>query len=162
MSTLIELAKAGHIEVFEPHLGIRQQPLRLLYARPKVWSWIAKNLADAESEYGSEISPLEQLDELLTAFCAGEKLAFERQIHPLHHWSMGIWELKTMEIRLFGWFPRMDVFLGAEIDFATRVKVHGLYPGYRNQAMAFRNSLNLDPPKFLPGADPNGVATNIS
>lgn len=162
MATVIELARQGVVEVYEPELRYRQQANRLLYARQRVWEWISLNLPDAVSEFGSEVTPLEQLDDLLNAYCAGEALIHDRQIKALHHWDNGVWELKTGELRLFGWFYSVDLFIVGCIDFATRVKKYSLYAGYRDEVIRFRDSLDLDPPKFLPGEDPRGVATNIS
>lgn len=162
MATIVELARASEFELFEPELRHRQQVSRLLYGRGKVWEWITNNLPEAESEYGLEVSPFEQLEEVLNAFCAGEQLIFERQIKPLHHTGFGVWEIKTLELRLFGWFPSKDVFVACSIDFATRIKTYNLYGGYRDEVIRFRDILDLDPPKFIPGEDPRGVATNIS
>ncbi len=161
MATVIELARRGRLEVFEPDLGFRQQAERILYARPEVWRWINKNLAGLPSEIESDISPAERLDDLLNLYCAGEPLMFDRQLKPLQHWGNGIWELKTFELRLFGWFYRKDMFLCCDIDAATKVKASGLYAGYRNQAVRMRTLLDLDPPKFIIGDDPNGVVTNV-
>jgi hypothetical protein len=138
MPTVVELARRGVIEAYEPELRHRQQANRLLYGRQRVWEWIETNLPQAVSEYGSEISPIEQLDDLFNAYCAGESLVFDRQIKPLHHWGDGVWELKTRELRLFGWFCACDVFIACSIDFATRVKQHNLYAGYRDEAIRFR------------------------
>lgn len=162
MSTLIELSAAGEVELFVPELGFRQQALRLIYLRPGVMEWIEGNLPDAESDCGSELSPLEQLDELLNTFCAGEALIHERQVKILHQHRHCVWELKTADVRLFGWFPKVDVFVWTATNLKRIIRDHGLVPGYVQQAVNFRNQLNLDPPKFIPGADPNGVATNIS
>lgn len=162
MATVIELADREAFELFEPELRPRQQAERLLYGRPRFWEWISTNLPEAVSEYGSEISPLEELEDLLNTYCAGEPLVFERQIKLLHHRDHGVWELKTKELRLFGWFTAVDVFIACSIDFATRIKCHRLYAGYRDEIIRFREGLDLDPPKFISGEDPRGVATNIS
>lgn len=162
MATLVELAARGDFELFEPELGYRQQAMRLFYTRERVWPWIEQHLPDRASEYDSEIAPIEQLDDLLNAFCAGEKLVFDRQIKPIQHWGQGIWKLKTLDLRLFGWFPRTDVFVCCSIDFATRIKEIGLYSGYRDESVRFRDLLDLDEPKFIYGDDPRDVVTNIS
>jgi hypothetical protein len=162
MSTLVELATRGELELYEPELGYRQQAMRLIYTRTRVWPWIEQHLLDRESEYESEITPIEQLDDLLNAFCAGETLIFSRQVKPIQHWGHGEWELKTIDLRLFGWFSKQDIFICCSIDFATRVKEIGLYNGYRDEAVRFRDLLDLDEPKFISGDDPSGVLTNIS
>lgn len=162
MATVVELARRGEIEPYEPQLGFRQQALRLIYVGEKVMPWVEKHLPDVVSDYETEVTPIEQLDDLLNTFCAGEPIVFARQIKPLQHWGAGVWELKTLDLRLFGWFPNVDVFVWNSIDFATRIKKVGLYAGYRGEVIRFRDQLDLDPPKFIIGEDPRGVITNVS
>jgi hypothetical protein len=74
----------------------------------------------------------------------------------------GIWELKTADLRIFGWFNVLDHFVGAAADTTDRVKQHNLYYGYAGETARFRDGLDLDPPKFIPGADPNAVVSNYT
>ena len=119
-------------------------------------------LPNLESRFGSEIAPIEQLDDFLGSYCAGEVLMFERQFRPLVHIDKGIWELKTIDLRLFGWFHRRDCFVCSAVDDATRVKSIPLYSGYRDQAVHDRSTLDLDEPKFISGDDPNDVVSAFS
>lgn len=162
MPTIVELAANGALEFFAPELGHRRQTSRLVYLKPGVMDWIEEHLPDAQSDCFSEITPVEQLDEILNAFCAGESLVHERQMKILHHRIHGVWELKTPDLRLFGWFPKKDVFVCTAINFKRLIRDHSLYQGYVGAAVHFRENLDLNEPKFIPGDDPNGVATNIS
>ena len=63
----------------------------------------------------------------------------------------GVWELRTHDLRFFGWFWRKCVFVIASIEQAKRCKDLRLYPGHRDQAKRDRAALNLDPPKFITG-----------
>lgn len=117
-------------------------------------------LPSLTSFFESEITPIEQLDEFMANFCAGEVLTFQRQFRPLVHIDKGVWELKTRDLRLFGWFHKRDCFVCSAIDDATKVKgPPRLYNGYRDQAGHDRDTLDLDEPKFVQGDDPNDVVS---
>jgi hypothetical protein len=74
----------------------------------------------------------------------------------------GIWELKTEDIRIFGFFHKKDCFIGVVADDATRIKTYDLYHGYANvNCRRFREAIDLDNPKCVLGDDPNAVVSNF-
>jgi len=102
-----------------------------------------------------------QASALAEIFVSGETLTYSRQFKPLNHLGEGVWELKTADIRLFGWFPMRDVFVTYCADEAWRVKEYKLYRGYVNEVVQFRNVLPLDEPKFVEGENPDAVVSNF-
>ena len=157
MATLLHLAGQNRLSKLDAALGRDQQEWRRIYALPQARKWMEGVLPTLESELGLEISPIEQLDAFLTNYCAGDTLMYGRQFRPLRHIDAGVWELKTPDLRLFGWFHAKDCFICSDCDDATKVKKHHLYAGYRDQAVRLRDQLDLDEPKFLSGDDPNDV-----
>lgn len=130
--------------------------------RPEVVQWLEETLPALTGFFEQEIGPEEEFDAFLAGYAAGEPLVYERQLWPLFHHSSGIWELKTRDLRLFGWFWRRDCFICSRIDDATHVKAYSLYAGYRDEAVRFRDSLDLDPPKFIEGDHPSAVVSAFS
>jgi len=109
-------------------------------------------LPDLEPELGDgKQSPIEQIDDLFHDFVSGADLAYYERSHSMMPTDRGIWELKTPDARLFGWFPQKGTFIVAEADTAFRCKEHDLYAGYRDSAVRRRDSLDLDEPKFVTG-----------
>ena len=105
---------------------------------------------------------MEQVDGLVDVFCSGDTLTYGEQFKPLTHIKDGVWELKTPDIRIFGWFNRKDCFIGVVADDATRIKTYHLYHGYANVTTArFRDALDLDEPKYVTGDDPHAVVSNF-
>lgn len=147
---------------WEVELGFRQQEMRSIYLRPEVVEWLKTKLPEAQSAYDVETDPTEELDTFIANYVAGEPLVYERQLWPLYHREAGIWELKTRDLRMFGWFWRIDVFICAAIDDASRIKEFRLYAGYRDAAARFREQLDLDPPKFIEGEHPSDVVSAFS
>jgi hypothetical protein len=161
MATVLDLDRRGDLfklDVLEQ--GV--QEFREFYASPRLHAWITGTLPGMASMFGLELTPHEQFVALAEIFCAGERLSYGHQFKPLTHITDGVWELKTEDIRIFGWFSRKDCFIGVVADDATRIKTHNLYVGYANvTTRRFRDALDLDPPKFVPGDDPHAVVSNF-
>lgn len=162
MATLLDLHDAGVIRRVEAELPGRAQDERLIYIYPKVAERIENEIAELHSIFEHEIDPIEQLFVFIGEFCSGDPLIYERQIWSLNNLGDGIWELKTRDLRLFGWFPVRDCFVCAAIDQATRVKELNLYGPYAQECVRHRDALDLDEPKFLVGDYPNAVLSNFT
>jgi hypothetical protein len=162
MATILELEKAGALFKYDAVLGRRQQEFRRFYASERLKNWMQKDLLAANSTWGIESRPAEQLDAILNVFISGDVLTFNWDIKPIRPIGAAVWELKTQDLRLFGWFPIFDCFVGVAADLTQNVKDHNLYSGYRNEVVRFRDKLELDEPKFLPGEFPNDVVSNFN
>ena len=68
-----------------------------------------------------------------------------------------MWELKTPDIRVFGWFLKKDCFVAVFGDWADRVKEHDLYRGYRIAIRRLRRELNVDDTLCVQGVSPSDV-----
>jgi hypothetical protein len=162
MATLLDLSRAGRIEKYDPALPRGRFEERRIFFVPRAVKWLQNELPDCSSSWNIEASPEEQLYDLLQAFCSGEHLFYQRQLNPIRHISAGIWELKTADVRLFGYFHRKDCFICTDADLASRVKEFKLYNGYRDQAVRERSQLKHDSPTFIPGDDPQNVVSAYS
>ena len=65
----------------------------------------------------------------------GASIAHWNQAHIMRPNRNGVWELKTPDVRFFGWFACKDCFVAAEAASAEQVKAHSLYHGYSNQVV---------------------------
>lgn len=138
-----------------------QQEFRCLYLSDKLKNWIEKDLPSLKATWETEISCKEQVVELLELYCSGEPLNYEEQFHIVRPIREGVWELKTGDVRIFGWFHTKDHFIGVVADDAYRVKLHDLYVGYVGEVVRFRDALDLDEPKFIAGENPYAVLSNF-
>lgn len=114
------------------------------------------------SDWDIESRPDEQMDALVAIYASGAVLTFGHDLRPLSHAREGVWELKTPDLRIFGWFYKMDCFVADKAGGASKIKDHDLYYGYINEVVRFRNALDLTPPKYVPGEDPRVVISNFS
>lgn len=161
MATLVELITSGHIRPWEVALTRRQVRSRGLYLLPSplLISWLKDDLPALASCWNIEETPMQQLDAFTKIFVAGETLTYTRHFNPLVHHGAGVWELKTADVRLFGWFPHRDCFVCGRADHAERVKQYDLYAGYAGEVVRDRDALPLNDPKFVPGDDPHAVVS---
>jgi hypothetical protein len=159
MSTLKELEEARALTRFDPELRARELPERRIYMLPRAVGWAEEKLPALQSVWQIDETPAEQLDAILAEFCAGEPLAAGEDFKCLHPIEDGIWELKTADLRVFGWFYRKETFIWSAACLTDVVKDSDLYFGFVKQAARDRDLLDLDPPKFVPGENPNDVVS---
>lgn len=161
MATLLNLVEADQLLKLDPMLGVRQQELRRIYMLPRLATWLDQTLPGLGSTWNIEERPIEQLDALAAQFCAGEPLAYGHRFKPLTHLGEGVWELKTADLRVFGWFHQQDCFVGTDCNLKRVIVDLHMYGPYCEQAARFRGQLDLDEPKFLPGEEPDAVVSNF-
>lgn len=162
MATLLELIIKGELEKFDPVLDPDQAERRWFYLTPRLKQLFTDTLPSMESTWKIEMTPLRQVDDLLQAFTSGEPLTYPTGFHELRHRSQFVWELKTGDVRIFGWFPQRDHFIGHSMEWKERLRESpGLYHGYANEIAHFVGKLNLNEPKFIAGADPRHVLSTF-
>lgn len=160
MATLLELEQRGDVVRFVPSLAWNEYEDRRIFLLPHAKDWIENVLPTLGSTWNIEISPEEQLDTLFYDFCSGKALAVGKRFSKLHPRENGIWELKTADLRVFGWFQPKDCFLVTACNGAEVIKHHKLYRGYCDDAVRLRNNLDLNEPKYVSGDDPNDVVSD--
>jgi hypothetical protein len=102
-------------------------------------------------------SPIEQLDDILHRWIIGRPMRYGRWLKDLTPQSSETWELKTADLRIFGWIYRPKIFIGAFIGYTDDYKRHRNQPAResyedaRDRVIQIRTKLDLDPPKFVTG-----------
>jgi hypothetical protein len=159
------LAASGAIHRIDPALDPDEQELRLIYGSNEVIAFLQNDLHGLPSFHGTETNPAQDLDALLAEFASGLPIEVSRQVKAFQRRAFdvlqgGVWYLRTSDLRIFGWFPCRDCFIAVYADTFENVKGKELYEGRRNQVIHFRNTLDLDEPKFIAGDDPHAVLSN--
>lgn len=161
MATLLSLVRSKTLSKYLPDLRPGEQEFRMLFAAPRFEKWILEDLPKLASSWNLDLTPVMQVDEYLINYAIGAPLTFDWHFKPVRHIKDGVWELKTADTRMFGWFHRIDVFIALIGDDASRVKKHKLYTGYAGEVVQYRDKLDLDEPKYVPGKDPRNVISNF-
>lgn len=116
----------------------------------------------SSSLVGNLLTPLEQVDNLLADFVEGAPLTFSRQFKPLRPLNQhSIWEFKTDDTRIFGWFPSKDHFIATNGANADAVKDTNLYGFLIKEAVDTRKRLGLHD-AFITSASEHDVLSNRS
>lgn len=157
--TIAKLVETGAIIKIDVDLGPREQPMRLLYGTPDFIRWVERLLlpgAEPAVRLG-EATVTEQLDNLFYTFLSGRRLIPMRQFRVVRAEARPVWELKTPDLRIFGWFMKKDCFVGVFGEWADKVKDHDLYRGYRIAIRRLRRELDVDVALCVEGIEPGDV-----
>lgn len=106
---------------------------------------------------GAEETPRQQMDTVLRKWNAGKPMRQGRMFSTLRPTREAVWEMKTADLRIFGWLYRPRVFVAAFAGFADDYKKQGgqppkeSYGAARNRVQWLRERLDLDPPLFVSG-----------
>ena len=158
MPTLEELVEVNAISRIEVEMGVREQPMRLLYGTPSFIDWLTEILAGAQPRNRlGEATPAEQVDELFYDFLRGLPLLPLRQFRFIRAEKNAVWELKTPDIRIFGWFLKKDCFVCVFGNWVDLVKDHDLYRGYRIAIRRLRREFNIGDDLCVQGVAPSDV-----
>ncbi|GAB1717132.1 MAG: hypothetical protein NTAFB05_21740 [Nitrobacter sp.] len=158
MSTIEDLVERGAISKIDVALDVGEQPLRLLYGTPGFIEWLKQILGGIEPNVRlGDTTPAEQLDHLFHMFLTGRPLVHMRQFRYIRAEENAVWEFKTPDIRIFGWFLKKDCFVGVFGDWADQVKDHDLYRGYRISIRRLRRELGVDDTLCVRGILPGDV-----
>ncbi|MGQ3047810.1 MAG: hypothetical protein ACT6Q8_18680 [Niveispirillum sp.] len=150
MATPAMLAKQGVLHRYEPALEPGHMPERMLYCTNGFLDWFSTVLPTLKKDKGS-LTPEEQVDRVLWEFVTGKPLVYNQGAKNLDPMIDGVWELKTTDVRIFGWFAARNTFIATNGALRSALVPWAKYAPYIEEAKHVRNSLHLDEPKFLPG-----------
>ena len=132
-----------------------QFPERKLYAFPECWDWMRKVVPTLKTgTVGSDFTPQEQQIYRLRQWIAGLPIEHDRMFHDMKPHESGVWEMKTADLRYFGWMYRAREFVIARCGYAddfkgdTKEKTYG---AERDKVIQLRDALPLDGEKMKEG-----------
>lgn len=128
---------------------------RGFYAFPGFVDWIKNEVKNRPTgRINSAMTPNEQLVERLRQWMAGEPMAEGPMFHDMRPSEDGVWELKTHDLRIFGWLYRPREFIavcgGHKDDYEEPTKIK-TYADDKRRVIAARDALPLDGAKFVIG-----------
>jgi hypothetical protein len=91
------------------------------------------------------------------AFRVGSPMAYDVHYKKLEPLTKHVWEFKMPDVRLFGWFAKKVVVVVVCGTLKENVKRFGDYAPFIDRVVAFRDALDLDPPKAITGVHHNEV-----
>ncbi|MFB2549983.1 hypothetical protein [Ensifer soli] len=159
MATLEELAQDGVLRKLVPgNLARHEFVVRHVWFYVEVLRWIKEEVPTFTAFYPENMPPLKQAHKLFRDFVLGEEFVHETDFWKMRPYSEDVYELKTNDLRFFGWFVRPRVFVVARND--TFEMVHsqqGVHLKHLGEVVRMRREIDLDEPKYTPGAPINGL-----
>ncbi|WP_432331003.1 hypothetical protein RMS29_001605 [Agrobacterium rosae] len=158
MATVEELEQLGELIRLQVTLTPPDRDRRSIYFRPQAHRWLNETLPNITSFDPNDISPREQMYALLYMFLTGETLDEGDEFRLMRPIEQDVYELKSVDLRIFGWFYRPAIFIATAVDTMERVhKYEGLSNGYRDEVIRVRGATLLGPPAYLEGASISDV-----
>jgi hypothetical protein len=153
MATIDQLVEQSRLLKLDEVLDPGELEERLIFLHPRVAAWTQANLEALENDgfYDNVPTPQQQADDLFYEFISGSDLISDWPPHAMTPYDTGVWELRTADLRFFGWFWRKSIFILSAVDTKVRCLELGLYAGYRRQCVNDRDTFDLDPPAFCTG-----------
>jgi hypothetical protein len=155
MATLDNIPTVTKIDI---PLGRGEFEDRHFYALPAFMNDLQNVVPNLQTgRLNDPLSPIQQLDDILHRWIIGKPMRYRRWLNDLSPQASETWEMKTADLRIFGWIYRPRVFVGAFIGFTDDYKHHNnqppkeSYDAARDRVVEIRNKLDLDPPKFTAG-----------
>jgi hypothetical protein len=99
-------------------------------------------------------TPQEQLGVILSKWISGSDIPYARGLSDLMPRSSEVWELKTADLRIFGWLYRPRVFIAVSLEYADWYKGRNprrSYEDARDIVIRERETIDLDMPRFAAG-----------
>ena len=116
MATLEQLESAGQLIRHDAQLEDWELPSRMVTLAPTFEIWLAA-LRGAPFRRGRNLSPFEQVNQIFYDFVMGRPMAFGVDYRKLDPLGNHVWEFKTADMRIFGWFARRAHFIAACGEF---------------------------------------------
>lgn len=147
------LSRAELVRIVVPTDGERR--VRWVLGLPSFRDWLAHDLpALLPGRLQAADPPMEQVDDILYRWTTGKEMRYSRQIKDLMPRSAEVWEMKTADIRIFGWIYRPCKFIAVFGDYADLYKGKNVTRSYQEavrRVVIARDALDLDPPKYAEG-----------
>lgn len=158
MATLIELGRRGVLVRLTLKLDRYDFENREIWLTVNVRDWVQNELRALSAYRPEDIPPAHQVRAMLRDFVTGEEFDEGRMFRRMRPYERDVFELKTPDVRIFGWFYKPRVFIASHV--CTMEKAHaapGIHNYFRDETVKARNAIELDPPKCVYGAEASDV-----
>jgi hypothetical protein len=151
MATLEQLCRSGTLIRHEAILETWEMPERVILMTSDFDFWAQGTLQLAPKDRAKVLTPFEQLEEHFYKFIVGRTLVYPEDYRLLEEHRDGVYELKTHDVRIFGWFPRRRHFVAVKGALKSQLPNKGSYQPFIDIVLAVRASMDLDDPKTFKG-----------
>ncbi len=148
MATPSTLADRASLLRYEDHEEI-QPAERLLFLFQELADWIDGTLVYQPRIRGRDLTPLEQVEALFHDFVYIKDFTGVGHFVNIMPQGDGVYEMKTPDVRIFGWFYRTAQFVAHSGALKNDIKRTRAVDRIRRDVVQARSRLNLDQPAFI-------------
>jgi hypothetical protein len=128
---------------------------RKIFAYPDCVRWMRDEVPKMTTgRLASDFTPHEQMVERLRQWMSGQPMEYGRMFHDMEPSADNVWEMKTADLRVFGWMFQRCKFIAVRGGYADDYKQPTKKKSYadeRREVVKARDALPLDNPKFVEG-----------
>jgi hypothetical protein len=128
---------------------------RKIYAYSQAVEWMRNEVPKmVTGRLEAAQTPAEQLHSVLRQWMSGDPMRYGPMFSDMRPASDHVWEMKTPDLRIFGWIYKPKEFIAVFGDYADDYKEptkKKLYAEARNEVVKARDALPLDGNKFAKG-----------
>jgi hypothetical protein len=161
MATIHTLLKDGVLVNITVPLGRNEFQNRYIYGLPSFIEWMNRDLPNLEAgRLRSTETPAEQLDNIFYRWVTGKEIRYDKMFKDLMPRGDEVWELKTADLRVFGWMVEKSKFiavLGDYADFYKSRNPRASYESAKAKVISARDNIKLNEPKFITGVYPDDI-----
>lgn len=158
MATLDELETAGVLSRYKHRFDAPPGRGREIWFFKEVAKWLVNDFFTMEPFYNESIATKNQAGVLLKNFVVGEEFESDLDFWHMRPHYDDVFELKTADLRIFGWFYRPRVFVAAQAQtFEVAHRAPGIHSYHRDEVVKMREQIELDEPKWVVGAKASDV-----
>ncbi len=149
MATIQDLEDSDSLVRYEP-VGLRpnEMPVRVLLASQAFCRWAEEELSKLPAKPGRDLTPFEQVSDVFRRFVVDPNFKGTGVFQNIIPQGEGVYEIKTTDMRIFGWFYRRGIF----ITHAGAPKGGLRFPeiaAIRKTITVFRKQLRLEEPPYI-------------
>jgi hypothetical protein len=158
MSTPDAGCRAAGLEPVEGPLKRGKCAWRYIFVSGRFQAWVTEEMDKIVPPYDESDSPAIQLESEFSGFRNGDGLAYDRDMHTLDPRHLWVWELKTPDLRIFGWFPAKNYFVAHLGENKANLVKWDAYKPYVDEVVAYRTGLARHLPDFVEGGSSHVVS----
>ena len=159
ISSAHDACKAAGLQVYEPIMRRGKRAWRYVFASAVFLEWTKLEVPNITADDPENDLPKIQLDEELYGFCYGYALAYGTDVRCLVPLPLSVWELKTADLRLFGWFSEKNYFILHNGECKAKLRKREDYAPFIKEVVDFRRGLLTEIPHYVVGGLADVVST---
>ena len=151
ISSLGDACGADGLQRYEYEAGINEFAWRYIYASKEFVTWKDGIDPNTAPDFPEDPEIPVQFAQELDGFCGGSGLAPGSDIRNMEPLERGVWELKTPDLRLLGWFPARNYLILHKGELKRNLVRYADYRPLIDEVVRFRESLGAETKRFLVG-----------